>query len=260
MESIIEGFVYPKIFKAVYSNRTVQPIERICNLPFGFELYKVVRPKYMKRNIFKYKDDLILKMLCLGIEIKIRELEFDKMEEVESYDYYPKIANLNNDDRLYMVTCYNRDKKYIGTVEDTWNLMEKYNIIKFETTKETDKVCSIGFDRRNKKWYGWSHRAIYGFTIGSKVKKGSCGFVPSSKEEFLEGIIKWYDYYDDIKTEEGITVDGKPGIRITGTNKTSKLESNTFEIYPEKWGKGEWEAKTLEDAKQMAIDFANGVS
>ena len=123
MESIIEGFVYPKIFKAVYSNRTVQPIERICNLPFGFKLYKVVRPKYMKRNIFKYKDDLILKMLCLGIEIKIRELEFDKMEEVESYDYYPKIANLNNDDRLYMVTCYNRDKKYIGTVEDTWNLM-----------------------------------------------------------------------------------------------------------------------------------------
>jgi len=27
-----------------------------------------------------------------------------------------------------------------------------------------------------------------------------------------------------------------------------------------KCGKGEWEAKTLDDAKQMAIDFAEGVS
>ena len=35
---------------------------------------------------------------------------------------------------------------------------------------------------------------------------------------------------------------------------------NSFATYPEQWGKGEWEAKTLDDAKQMAIDFANGVS
>ena len=30
--------------------------------------------------------------------------------------------------------------------------------------------------------------------------------------------------------------------------------------FPDTWGKGEWIAETLEDAKQMAIDFANGVS
>lgn len=29
---------------------------------------------------------------------------------------------------------------------------------------------------------------------------------------------------------------------------------------PETYGKGEWEAKTLEDAKQMAKDFAKGVN
>lgn len=32
-----------------------------------------------------------------------------------------------------------------------------------------------------------------------------------------------------------------------------------FIPFPEKWGKGEWTAKTLEDAKQMAIDFAESV-
>ena len=33
-----------------------------------------------------------------------------------------------------------------------------------------------------------------------------------------------------------------------------------FSKYPEKWGKGEWTAKTIEDAKQMAVDFARSVS
>jgi len=60
---------------------------------------------------------------------------------------------------------------------------------------------SIGFSEKEQKWYGWSHRAIYGFGIGSKVKKGDCGYK----------------------------------------------------------GKA-WTAKTLDDAKQMAKDFADAVS
>lgn len=28
----------------------------------------------------------------------------------------------------------------------------------------------------NGKWYGWSHRAVYGFGIGDKVKKGDCTY------------------------------------------------------------------------------------
>ena len=60
---------------------------------------------------------------------------------------------------------------------------------------------SIGFSEKEQKWYGWSHRAIYGFGIGSKVKKGDCGY------------------------------NGKT-----------------------------WTAKTLDDAKQMAKDFADAVS
>ena len=60
---------------------------------------------------------------------------------------------------------------------------------------------SIGFSEKEQKWYGWSHRAIYGFGIGSKIKKGDCGYK----------------------------------------------------------GKA-WTAKTLDDAKQMAKDFADAVS
>lgn len=35
---------------------------------------------------------------------------------------------------------------------------------------------------------------------------------------------------------------------------------SNFTPYPEQWGRGEWEALTLEDAKQMAMDFAESVS
>ncbi len=61
--------------------------------------------------------------------------------------------------------------------------------------------ANIGFNETEQKWYGWSHRAIHGFGIGSETKKGDCSYV---------------------------------GV--------------------------EWTAKTIEDAKQMASDFAEGVS
>ena len=32
----------------------------------------------------------------------------------------------------------------------------------------------IGFSEKEQKWYGWSHRAIYGFGIGDEVKEGDC--------------------------------------------------------------------------------------
>ena len=61
--------------------------------------------------------------------------------------------------------------------------------------------------------------------------------------------------------------DGKLGVYVEYTyddkvpNKQMRDKiSGIFSEYPKKWGKGEWMAKTLEDAKQMAIDFAESVS
>lgn len=140
------------------------------------------------------------------------------------------------------------------------------------------KVCSIGWSPEKKKWFGWSHRAIYGFTIGSKVKKGSCAFIPSNKEDFIEDLLNFWEMngdgswfiedsfkkrlldYKEVekKGQKGIEI--KSEIRFFGRQKGRKSEIQTqFEPYP-KWGKGEWVAQNLEDAKQMAIDFADGVS
>lgn len=50
----------------------------------------------------------------------------------------------------------------------------------------------IGFSEKEQKWYGWSHRAIYGFKIGDKCKAGELGvgdeytFKPGDKLQTLD--------------------------------------------------------------------------
>lgn len=47
-------------------------------------------------------------------------------------------------------------------------ILEKYEI-EPELRLSTSSVCSIGFSRKTKKWYGWSHRALVGFGIGDRI-------------------------------------------------------------------------------------------
>ena len=101
------------------------------------------------------------------------------------------------------------DNSYIGLVgfteqEDHNNLIEffkEHEIISVQGGSQ-HKVADIGFSPKEQKWYGWSHRAIYGFGIGSEIKEGDCGYEKS----------------------------------------------------------GAWTAKTLNEARLMAINFADSVS
>jgi hypothetical protein len=130
--------------------------------------------------------------------------------------------------------------------------------------------CSIGFCEKEQKWYGWSHRAIYGFGIGSKIKKGNCGYLPKNKKDFIENEINfWYDkdFHKEICFEREDTQNGQLGFWIkwqyndkVPNEKTRLTTCSYFSIYPSKYGKGEWTAESLEDAKQMAINFAKSVS
>lgn len=81
-------------------------------------------------------------------------------------------------------------------------------------------VCSIGFNKEEQKWYGWSHRAICGFGIGDKVE---------SEDHVCSGT-RWDDEYikeypnDDLSLPIG------------------------------------FKAKTLMDAYRMAVAFADAVA
>lgn len=48
-------------------------------------------------------------------------------------------------------------------------LERKYGITEFEKKSSDSSVATIGYSPKDKKWYGWSHRAIYGFKVGDKI-------------------------------------------------------------------------------------------
>ncbi len=111
---------------------------------------------------------------------------------------------------------------YIGSSKWAHSLIVKRGIKpqpRLRTEGSSGKVCSIGFCEREQKWYGWSHRAIFGFGIGDAVKQGDCTASPGCTDEWLAEHPE-----DDLTLPIG------------------------------------FQAKTLEDAKRMAIAFADSVS
>ena len=69
-------------------------------------------------------------------------------------------------------SAYTPEGHYIGSPKDAHYLVTKKGI-RPEKAKKSHNICSIGFCSQEWKWYGWSHRAIYGFAIGHVTKKGN---------------------------------------------------------------------------------------
>jgi hypothetical protein len=151
---------------------------------------------------------------------------------------------------------YALDGTYIGNRKTAMYLLKKKGIRHFEKRTKTSDGASIGYNPNEKKWYGWSHRAIFGFTIGSTCKIGDAHFNPSNEKEFIESLQDWHSDDPDIIISRAESQFGREGMIVS--RKGSKL--STFEAFPKEWGKGKWTARTLEDAKQMAKDFAESVS
>ena len=201
-------------------------------------------------------------------------------------EYLNKVAyiagsEIENDDGKI---CYSKfDKSFITRVGMESNI--KY-LAKLEITDEL--THGVGFSPKDNKWYGWSHRAIYGFEIGSECKKGDCNYVAATPEDLIDDHASFYldisqESYDQHRAECQI-LDDRSGIRILHTPITMNIapsiegavqaaDEGTIPDLPEETidfgdngfsiivcGRGEWTAKTMEDAKQMAVDFNSGVS
>ena len=204
MKSIIKGINYLRIFtKGIYSSQTIKPVKKICDLPFGWKLYHVVRPK----RLFGLLYD----------PIKMRELEM--LCEVTNEDINT-IKDVGSKESIIMYSCKSKmDGGYIGMPEDAWVYFKVYGLTQIQKADPKDNTCSIGFNEEEQKWYGWSHRALSAFGIGDVVKEGDCTNTSGFTKEYLE----WHPEAD-ISLPVGFT------------------------------------AKTLEDAKKMAIVFGESVS
>lgn len=184
---------------------------------------------------------------------------------------FPELAPQDNPSSPMLGAFSDFCGTYIGNVEFAQNLRSRGI---FPTCrKHGAKVCSIGFNREEQKWYGWSHRAMCGFGIGSKVRKGDCAYVPVDWADFLEDCVSFWrdgDRYLDINAYRDKDDDGLDVAIVTWTNSNDpelipnakvRLTPQEATMYPPaKWGRGEWVAETLEDARQMACDFAEDVA
>lgn len=163
-------------------------------------------------------------------------------------------------------TAYTSSGDYIGDTKFAYRLCKKWEIAP-EKIGPDSNMCSIGFCEKEQKWYGWSHRAIFGFGVGAKTKKGDCGFV-------LGNVLELYASLSNDEKENVVKVDAN-GITIEhrnmraspdlvpldGSNKVEEIEwEEKTSYYTIEVGRGTWTAETLDDAKLMAIDFARGVS
>ena len=74
---------------------------------------------------------------------------------------------------MAMTAAYTPSGDYIGTPRNAYFLVVKKGIAPEKIAPDMN-VCSIGYCKRRRQWFGWSHRAIFGFGIGARVKKGDC--------------------------------------------------------------------------------------
>ena len=73
---------------------------------------------------------------------------------------------------------------YIGSSVWAHRLIVRRGI-KPELKRPDAQICSIGFCEKDQKWYGWSHRAIYGYGVGDTVEEGSCCASSGWTDEYL---------------------------------------------------------------------------
>jgi hypothetical protein len=195
-------------------------------------------------------------------------------EDDDASEFARDLQNMIDDgpSEMFMTTCYTDDGYWIGDLETARFLCEERGI----SPRPSDGVergilrpCNHGWCEREQKWYGWSHRAIYGFGIGSEVKRGDCAYVPTDMEDAKAGAIRFWteDDHEDVRANLAEDEEGRPYHEIIWRysnkvpNEKIRGQITSARHYPpEQFGRGEWVAKTLDDARKMALDFAESVS
>lgn len=202
---------------------------------------------------------------------------------INKYCVVEKTASAFTFDHSWWLKVYSKEThKYITagrsldrilTDDDnfTLDLLIKQDITFVDSTFEDSDVANIGFSPKNISWYGWSHRGWCDFTIGSQVKKGDCAYNADNREDYEKSCIDfWCGSKEDGMLNPHIINRTDKEFTIEATYSTdpeiipnAKLRGTIWhytEHYPSNMGKGEWVAKTMEDAKQMACDYAESVA
>jgi len=92
---------------------------------------------------------------------------------------------VNENEKTEILAAYTIGGDYIGNLDDLITLTGKFGVVP-ELSKPDHNTCSIGFNKNEQKWYGWSHRALFGFGIGHITKKGDCQTTSGYTDEYIK--------------------------------------------------------------------------
>jgi hypothetical protein len=152
------------------------------------------------------------------------------------------------DSGVFMISAYSFKGDYIGDPDLVADLYSRYGICEDYSMNAQANVVSCGFSPKDNKYYGWSlvniHTSIKGYGIGDTITREDKGYTPDTVEEvkltcpFLRtGDVCEYPRYEDYEEND--------------IDHTCSNENCTQFL-----GRGEWTASSLEDAKEMAIQYS----
>ncbi len=166
MKTAINGKVRLKWFwRGLYSGSGMTPIERVFTIG-RLTLAKVVYAKYDPFTKDYYRKDVL-----------------DILRNAYWYDVRWEEVPHGGDMWHYVYSTI--DGGHVDRPEGAYRLLQN-GIVDIQKMEPKNKVCSIGFHPVEQKWYGWSHRARYGFGIGDVVKEGDCCASSGWTDEYLK--------------------------------------------------------------------------
>ena len=92
------------------------------------------------------------------------------LEECELYNVVEDIVQIGSEsgDTMKTTSIMNKAGEYAGPAEDVRKFFDEHAIAP-EMRTEDANVCTVGWSEKERKYYGWSHRAAFGFAIGDKI-------------------------------------------------------------------------------------------
>lgn len=152
--------------------------------------------------------------------------------------------------------------EYIRSKDETLiDFLVHYGINEVYSTRMN---ANYGYSEKMQSWWGWDGKDRGVYRVGTRVTFDNGAYCPEDAMHLEEYWRKFWtsELYESTtitnRTEEGFVVECRwssdPSV-IANPDARGGLTTHAYK-YPKEYGKGAWTAKTLDDAKEMAMDFA----
>ena len=171
-----------------------------------------------------------------------------------------------------------REKSHTLKHSKMFLTLSEMGVDKYYRVANKEFFTDVAFSEKNQTWYAFSveRNKIYEFCVGLRITKDDFAYMPSTEEEVIDILInhclkRYKDHVESFTYEIVEKLYDRGGGTLLYKNKylalslTFKKDINytyageteiKYIVLDNKFGKGEWEAKTIDDCRIMAVQCA----